>query len=302
MRKGLLLFISAMVLFSCKKEPTVFSDNTIPPYSEIPTVVVQNYVNRMFIDLIGREPLDTEMESEVASLRAAGLAKSARSVLAQTLMTNTAFIEGDISYNHAYHNKIYEDLKARFMDGASDANIEEAHGIALFSAQVDSINGNFAGYQANKTIAQKLQLVLDSKEDYRSGQIDIREVCRRMIDNGIYDEINMNAFNFVNAVFDDLFYRFPTEPEFEAAYQAVENNQPAVLMGQVVQDKGQLVSMLVNTIEFDEGMVRWVFISLLAREPSTQEVFQLQPPFGASSDIKAIQEQVVTTDEYAGFD
>jgi len=301
--RAIFIFLTAVVLFgACKKEQTVFPNNQIPHYSEIPTIVVQSYVNRMFIDLIGREPLDAEMSAEVAALRSNDLNMDSRKALAQKLMTSTTFVQGDISYNHAYHNKIYEDLKARFMAGASDANIESERGIALFAAQVDSINGDFAGYQRNKSIANKLLLVMTGKEQYRTGEIGIREMCRRMIDNAIYDLINMNTFNFVNAVFDDLFYRYPTNPEFEAAYQAVENNQPALLMGQVIQNKGDLVALLISTQEFDEGMVRWVFLSLLAREPSTQEVYLLQPNFGSTSDIQTVQQHAVITDEYAGFD
>lgn len=302
MRAPLIFLLFSVLVGSCKKEQTVFTDNQIPNYAEIPTIVVQNYVNRLFIDVIGREPLDEEMEAEVAALRNNDLNSALRKALVQKLMNNTSFVQGDISYNHAYHNKIYEDLKARFMAGASDANIESERGIALFAAQVDSIHGDFAGYQRNKAIADRLLLVLNSKEQFRTGEIGIREVCRRMIDNAVYDIINMNTFNFVNAVFDDLFYRFPTEPEFEAAYLAVENNQPAILMGQVIQNKGDLVALLVEAQEFDEGMVRWVYLSLLSREPSTQEVYLLQPDFGNDSNVKTVQQHVLITDEYAGFD
>jgi hypothetical protein len=297
-----LMFVFMLLLGGCKKERSVFPDNDIPHFGEIPTIVVRNYVNRMFIDLIGREPLDSEMNAEVAALRNAGLSQQARKTLANRLMSSTASIQGDISYNQAYHHKVYENLKARFMEGASDAVIEQDRGNALFAAQVDSLAGDFAGYQRNKLIADKLLLVLQSKEQYRTGQIGVREMCRRMLDNSIYDLINMNTFNFVNAMFDDLFYRFPSEPEFEACYQIVENNQPAVLMGQVIQNKGELLAFVVQSAEYEEGMIRWVFFSLLAREPETAEVYQLQPDFKTTSNLKKLHEYVVVKDEYAGFD
>ena len=58
-------------LVSCKKDGEIIPDNNAPYYDGIPTVVIENYINRLFIDLIGREPLDVEMVSELAALKAA---------------------------------------------------------------------------------------------------------------------------------------------------------------------------------------------------------------------------------------
>ena len=67
-----------LALASCRKEEVVFEDNTAPAYTGVPTVQVNNYVNRLFIDLIGREPLDAEMALEVDSLEAGGLSMATR--------------------------------------------------------------------------------------------------------------------------------------------------------------------------------------------------------------------------------
>ena len=58
-----------LVLFSCKKDDVLIGNNDAPYYGGVPTVLVEFYVNRVFIDLIGREPFDEEMENEVAFLR-----------------------------------------------------------------------------------------------------------------------------------------------------------------------------------------------------------------------------------------
>ena len=52
-----------LVLFaSCRKESQrIVPETPVPYYAGIPTVLVENYVNRLFIDLIGREPIDSEM-------------------------------------------------------------------------------------------------------------------------------------------------------------------------------------------------------------------------------------------------
>ena len=49
------------LISSCKKDPDIINNNNAPYYSEIPTLLLENYINRVYIDLIGREPLDQEM-------------------------------------------------------------------------------------------------------------------------------------------------------------------------------------------------------------------------------------------------
>jgi hypothetical protein len=272
--KYLLLNIGILLLFvGCKKDDVVFEDNDAPPYSGVSTVVLSNYVNRLFIDLIGREPLDTEMTAEIAALRADSLSFESRGILVDKLMSSTEFIEGDSSYRRAYAVKLYKNLKARFIEGASDAVLLEEYNLWRGNALLDSLNGDMTGYALKMQEANRLEAVLDSREEWQVNQIDIDEMVRRMMFNSVYDNINMNAFNFVNASFDDLFFRFPTQPEFESAYTIIEFNEPAVIFNTVAQNKSEYLNALTLTGEFHEGMVVWVFRSLLSREPSSAEVY-----------------------------
>jgi len=299
-----ILAFTLIVLFlvSCRKEATVFENNTIPPYGEIATIRVQNYVNRVFIDVLGREPIDTEMAAETAALESSDLSFDSRRTLVRKLMTSEVFIEGDSTYRRAYYQKVYEDSKARLIDGASDAEIGSRLGILQFAALLDSLNGDFTSYERNKREIRKLQDLLLSRHELMTNQIDLREMYKRMIDNAIYDEINMNSFNYVNATFDDLFFRFPTEAEFVQAFNIMEYNQPGVLFGEVAQNEGQYLNVLLHTQEYEEGMQRWAFLSLLSREPTSQEVWNLSGVFGEAGNLEKLQEEILITDEYAGFD
>lgn len=297
-----LFLLLTLICSSCKKDPVVFEDNDIPPYDEIPTIIVNNYVNRLFIDIIGREPLDVEMESEVALLEENDLNQETREVLIQKLMYSETPVDGDISYNHACFHKIYEDTKARFIEGASDGFIAEQRFIFRSAAIADSIAGNTVGYVQNMVEVNKLQAIVDSKDELRSDEIVLAEVYRRMMYNWLYDQINMNTFNFVNASFDELFYRYPTKAEFENAYNIIEFNQPAELFGNVAQTKLEYLELLISTDECYEGMIQWSFKSLLAREPSANEVFNLLENLLLTENVLAVQEYIYLTDEYAGFD
>ena len=50
----------------------------------------------------------------------------------------------------------------------------------------------------------KLNDILKSEIQYRNGLISVSEYHRRMVYNSIYDDINMNTFNYINAIFDNL--------------------------------------------------------------------------------------------------
>lgn len=301
MRKFLFLILCCALLFSCKKEAEVYEDNTIPYYGEITTLKVENYVNRLFIDLIGREPLDEEMDLEVSILESNNLSGSARGSLVEKLMKGLDPTEGDTTYNNAYHWKIYESTKARLLEGSSDAFINGQAGIFALNALDDSLSGNLESYTRNKIEENKLLDVIKSRVLLLEGEITIDEMYRRMMFNSIYDEINMNSFNFINASFDNMFYRFPTDAEFEQAYEVIEFNQPGIIFGQVAVNKQDYLNILSLSNDFEAGLVQWSYLALLGREPSTSESFQGINTFNETGLVNEIFKPILISDEYAGF-
>lgn len=291
-----------MLLASCKKDPILVPDNEPPYYNEVPDVLIDNYINRIFIDLIGREPLDGEMIAERQNLKGANLSVEARETLIVKLMTDTTWIDGDTSYMNAYYHRFYEITKVRLLEGASISEIYEIMGPLNFQITIDSINGNIFSMETKKAIVNKLKLLLKAEKDYMNGVININEFNGRMINNAVYDEINMNTFNLVNASFDNLLWRFPTETEFWIGYNMIETNEAGVLFGQSGQNKDEYVDIMTNSREFHEGMITWAYSTLLAREPSTVEKDQLLWDFYNTKDFHKVLKEIMITDEYAHFD
>ena len=91
----------AITITSCKKDVVIIPNNNAPIYSEIPTILLENYVNRLYIDLIGREPLDDEMSSDVQFLRNNDVSFQSRDSLIFKLQFDTVFVPGDSSYKQA---------------------------------------------------------------------------------------------------------------------------------------------------------------------------------------------------------
>lgn len=310
MRNLFFIFILSFFLFSCKKktETVTFTGNDIPDYSGVPTLLVENYVNRLFIDLVGREPTNSEMNAEVSALEADGLSVASRSTLIDKLMSSPAPVDGDTSYAHAYAQKIYDDHKARFLDGIAENQVYEEYGLYYNISIQDSMVGNMLAYEVNRDLAMRALDVIKIKVQFRNGQINVDDMCRRMCYNTMYDNLHMGSFNFINATFDDLFYRYPTDVELDEAYDAVEGvpsegegDISGYLFGQLFSTKKEYLNVLIGSQEFDEGVVRWCYLALLSREPTTGEVYSKLSSITGTMDIKSLQKSILITDEYAGF-
>ncbi len=296
-----------LLLSSCEEDPELITDNNPPNPNNVPTVLIQNYINRTFIDLIGREPLNAEMDSVVAFLKAHNLDTSVRAALVVRLQTDTLWIEGDTSYKHAYYQRFYDMSKARMIEGDSDAEIMEWVNQFQRTLLVDSLSGdtvppgNYISSGRASLEIEKLESILKIKNEYKEGLIEIDEIYQRLSNNYVYDQINMNTFNFIRATFDNLFYRFPTESEFAAAWEMVENNNSVNLFGKNGQNRGDCLAILTSSREFYEGMIMWAYLNLLARFPTTSEVNDLMQDFYYDHDFQKVQKKIMITNEYANF-
>jgi hypothetical protein len=298
---ALLVFSTVLFLGCTENERVVLTDNEPFDPRSVPTVRVENYVNRIFIDLLGREPIDSEMVQEVRILRENKLSYDSRSDLIMRLQTDTTYVEGDSSYKHAYYQRIYDMAKARLCEGAADGEFTRYVGLAAFSIKVGRLDGDSIRVYAGLEQQRRNQTVVDSRVEYRNGDIELSEMFARMLDNNVYDVINMNTFNFVNASFDDLFFRFPFAVEFDQAYQIIERNEPGTLFGGVASNKREYCILLTNSVEFSEGLIHWAYLSLVGRTPSTQEVHNLIGEFVATHNFQEVQRKIMITNEYAIF-
>lgn len=297
----LLAIVSLLALSSCKKDDKMVYCNEAPEYYGVPTIKVKNYVNRIFIDLVGREPLDTEMDSLVAYLEANNLNFSARNNIIENLQTDTTIQPSGDSFKYLYYLRIYELQKARFVEGVPDSEFNQRIGNLLFGASIDSLYGNMMEYQYKLHQADLYRNVLKSNEQYRTDSIDFNTMCLRLCFNGIYDDINMNSFNYVNAVFDNMYYRFPTQPEFNSSYDMVDANTANLLFSKPGSSKYDFIEIITNSNEFNDGTVVWLFRNYLSRFPTAQELYIYSMHYAINKDLQYIIRELVKSDEYANF-
>ena len=142
-----------------------------------------------------------------------------------------------------------------FFEGASNAYISQDLNNWWNGYVNDSLNNDLLS--ANKKLLEYeiLNSVLESELEYYNNSIELNEMHRRMIYNSVYDQINMNTFNFINAVFDNLLFRYPTQYEFDEVYLMIEDNTSQVVLGSSGNNKEAFTHIICNTREFYEGVI-----------------------------------------------
>jgi len=296
-----LLIYGIWGLTACSEEVNLVADNEPTSDFNISDLKIENYVNRIYIDLISREPLNTELGEEVDSLKAAGLSREARLKIIRKLMTDTTFRPNEFSYQAAFVENLYTLAKVRNLEGVGDGALRLSIGIARNGMEKDSIEGNWDGYHEKQALVRRNQAVLDSKRLFLEGRIRYHEMYAYMVDNSVYDEINMNAFNFIRAVFDELLWRLPTGGEFDRSFAMIEFNESKVLFGRTGSHKDDFIDIVIQSEGMYEGMIIWAYQTLLNRAPTPGEIITLLPAYIETGDIKLIFEEILVTDEYANF-
>lgn len=297
-----LVLTCLLMTLSCTKESlVVVGDN--PPYStfNISDIKIENYVNRIYIDIIGREPLDEELIFEVDRLKAAGLNRATRDSIIYQLMTDTTYKENEFSYKAAYVQNLYNLAKVRCIEGVPDYDIQLKIGILKNGAYTDSLEGNWDNYYSKLSEIRRNQATLDSRQAFYDGHLFYHQMFAFMIDNAIYDIINMNTFNFVRATFDELLWRLPTSQEYQKCFDMIETNQPEEIFGRLGSSKNDYINILTESNEMYEGMIIWCYQVFMSRPPTSGEIVTLLPVYLQTKDINWVIAQILVTDEYANF-
>lgn len=290
------LIVAAGFHSACKKEivQTIHTDTTIvgnqpPNYTGVPTLSIQLYVNKMYVDILGREATQNELTANTNLLIAQNLSSTARAQIADALLNDTS-----------YYQRLIDITSADFLDGNGGQQIADKLLEFNYLLQyADSINDELLSLYLETEIA-RLNVLQTTKQEYAAGTIGINEFYRRFIDNYFYDQINMGSENFVKATFDDLFRRFPTTSELSSGITMIDGF-PAVLLLTDGVNKTDFMNIVVNADAFYEGLTRKAYLQLLLREPDTQETgagIALVKPTG---DYKALQKQLLISEAYAGF-
>lgn len=306
--KILFLGVLTVFLFACKKDVKVeqVPNNNAPYYDKLPRVKIENYVNRLYIDLIGREAFDSELKEETDKMIATNLAMSTREELILKLQTDKTIRPGDSSFCIAYNKRLYDLLCVRLCEGFSAPEFIHYRGIAEFGCKSDSLNGNWAGFYEGKQRSKELLWAANARWAFMHDSIKIDDYCIRLVNNSVTFNKTVsymgNEDNTIKYTFNDFCFRQYTKNEFLIARDMILNGKSGVLFGRSGHSKGDYFDLICHSSEFYEGTVKWLYKTFLARYPTTDETIKaLNIMYNENKDIVKIQRNILKTDEYGNF-
>lgn len=283
-----ILFLLLVVLASgCKKDEIIIEDNTAPPDSTISTLILENYVAKCYISLLGRDPSDAEEIDAVNLLRNANMSVDSRNEVIDVILT-------DIEYR----DKILEYNSIKLLNAPFDTTEIQTQ---LFIYNQLLLDPQYAPFiDIIQEIIDNLETLADTPDDFRNGTIGMQEMHRRLVTNDIYDQINMGSFNFVLSLFNNFLFRDPTQEEHDAGITMVDGFV-AVLFYESGNSKEECVDIFLGSDDYFEGQVRELYLRYLFREPTSEEQSYHAIRYRDSDNYERLQKDILSTDEFAGI-
>lgn len=285
--KGILTVLVSVLFISCEKDDIIIIDgNQAPPDHTIENITKENYVNKLYISVLGRQATTAEFDAGMAIIEKNNLSVANREELVNVIFEDDQY----------FHNE-YEIIRNNILNSGDTADVTLF--ILIFEQTKMSTNNPTEIATLDEFIG-KLEDMQDIIPDLESGSIDFPEVHRRCINNHFYDEINMGTENFVVSLYQNFLFRYPTVSELDAGKLMVDGSE-STLFYQIGRNKGDFMDIFLSSREYLEGQVRSAYLRFLFREPTDEESTSMTTLYEADLDFKAMQLRILKTDEYVGI-
>ena len=279
-----LLFLFVVITFSsCTKEETV-TDNVAPPDLTIEDVTISNYVNRVYISVLGREPDSNEKNSGFSLLRSTNLSSVSRSSFLDAIFTRPD-----------YKGHLYDLAR---IDLLNNLDTQEIHNQLLTDSFALTIFTDTNIIIALHDQINHLELLREVPHDLQNSSIDATVMFRRCVYNYFYDQINMGTENFVKAVFLSFLLRSPTAYELSQSEQMIDNGQAAILFLQSGQSKNDFLNIFFSSSDYAEGIVLNLYQRYLNRTPTSVEMSDETHVFQLAHNYQQVQKDILSKNEY----
>ena len=286
-----------MVTFTaCEKQEVLIHENLVVPgnkakdYSGISTVLVENYVQKIYIDLIGQKPTQAQFEDAMLHLESNDLSEASR-----------IDVINDVIAEQAYHDRFFQIVSSLMLNGMSFEEVDNTRLEYIFIRDLIYATGDTLTGQIIDFEVKKLEALVAAPTDYQNGDINVDEYFARMCYNLIYDEINMGSENFAISCFENFFKRYPTVEELERSVKMIDANVTTLLLQEGL-NKEDFIEIVTSNVEFYQGRILDAYLTLLLRTPDSGELTAATNKFLQSNDFEEVQIDIVKTDEYAGFE
>ncbi len=286
----LLLLLAFPFLFALACSPVgeviVVPGNESPPDLTVPGVVQENFVNRVYISLLGRKPESQELNSALGQLSQANASASARKKVVL-----------DVLRQRAYKDRLYNTARIDLLNNVDTAEI--ANFLFVFNQALQDPQYQSFIYLIEFEI-NRLEELSAAAPQFLRGDIDKAELHRRMVNNNLYDEINMGTQNFVLSVFEHFLNRYPTQAEEQQCILMVDGTN-AIAFGKEGSSKEDFLDILLNSDAYLEGQVFDMYEALLFRVPLSAEMAEGTLRYRQTQAYDSVLTDILVTDEFLGW-
>ncbi len=287
----------AFLFIACKKTSTetvhenhVVSGNQIPNYSGVSTIQVNAYVNRVYVDLLGREADSMELVKAVNLIKNGNYNNKSRDSMISLAMNNAQF-----------YPQFFIKTSAVILNSTSKLDILGQINQDVYVQQLSLQMHDTITYNALVVELDGLNKLYNVDSMYHLKQIDINEFYRRFIYNYFYDQINMGTQNFVKACFENLFHRNASVNEESNSESMVNGFGSYTLFLQTGNCKGDFANIVTHSTEFYQGLIVTAYQNYLLRKPTDNEINSMVTSLSQNKDYLAVVKSIMKTSEYAGF-
>lgn len=276
-----------LIVSACGKDPIIIDGNTPPPDGTVETAIVDNYINKLYISMLGREPSTTEFDNAKLTLGEDVTAES-RNELVDIVHNNEVYYDNlfDIYRNDYLNGGDTVDLRTEFIELYEGLIEDETDPLILEIYQEDY---------------QELVDLYNLGEDLKNGSINTIEAHIRCVNNLVYDDLNMGTENYVISLFQNFTHRYPTDEELKNASIMVDGEQ-ASCFGENGDSKADFNAIFFNHYGYHEGVVIDTYRKLLFRDPTSAESSSLTISFMSNYNYKELQKHLLTSDEFLGIE
>jgi hypothetical protein len=284
MNRILPMLVVCLLLFSCTKEEIKIVDgNQAPADSSVSQLTVDNYINRIYIGLLGRKALDAEFQAARSLFVANPGSKGAREQLID-----------EVQNSAEYRINLVFRAKLDLIEGVDSATMIRDYQLLLLQLQDTSLNFIKPILEENKI---RLENLIMLSVDFMQESIDVVEVHRRCIDNPYFDQINMGTENFVLGMFQHFLDRYPSTQELTNGRTMVDGGNSSIFQ-ETGSGKADFIDIFFKSQSYAEGQVHAVANQFLFRKATQDEVLLLSLTYLFTHDLAAVQRYYLSSDTY----
>ncbi|MBT3572932.1 MAG: hypothetical protein HOE88_04650 [Flavobacteriales bacterium] len=283
MIKPITFCLAVVALLSISCERTIVPVDNLPFDSTITAVEQSNYVTRLYITLLNRKPSATEAETVLAQLQIDPYDKAIRSAIVANLQS-----ESEATF------VLFQSLCNRYLDGVDTAEIRQDRDYYQYKSN-NANNQSSQSYYQN--LADRMGNLHMVPYWLGWGTVSYDDVQTFIVDNSIYDAINMGTENFCVSLFQNYYMRYPTMVELDEA-KAMMNSKAGLLFGLNGDSKSDLLTIFFAQNEYRQGLIQGLFQRYLLRNPSLMEANSHMQQLVNGMTFLQLQNQLLSSHDY----